>query len=96
MENNLGEVEKAAREKNGWRVIAASRTAAATGLRPNGHIAFMRETAPWDDKRGGTAAWALMENGQVLFHNGHYDLSRQDAMLDFIERAESHARAYGG
>ena len=95
MENIIGAVEKAAREENGWRAIAVSRSPAAEGLRPNGFIAFMRESAPWDDRRGGTAAWArIEETGNIVFIHGNYDLGHKDTLLDFTERTDVHAKAY--
>src|SRR6188508_1798785 len=93
MENALAPVEKAARKTpHGWTVIGLIKHRYSRGLRPGGLIAFVRDVAPFEDKRCGTATYYYREDGEVVFIHGHYDLTRGEALEDLVERAAVFSR----
>lgn len=78
--------EKAAEQ--GWYIIGYNKHRSRSGHVPGGVIAFVRDHAPFDDARCGTAAWGLSDLG-VNFFSGHYDMDREAAILDLAKRMEA-------
>lgn len=85
-------IEQAAREQNGWTVIAVAIT--RTGSTVYGVVAFQHSTP---DDHFGTAELrsddgdAVEFSDTVSFHWGHYDMSRELALKDFAERVTERA-----
>lgn len=87
MENSIAAVETVARMDNGWTVIGLVKLPYRSGRRPCGEVAFARDKAPFEGLRCGTASYYIDETGGVIFYTGHYDLTREDALVDLTERA---------
>lgn len=81
----MSEVARAAREQNGWHVVARSIGPDRRGTVPHGIVLFEREIHPFVDKAFGTAEYAVRESG-ISFYSGHYDLDEEEAAADFGER----------
>lgn len=90
-------VREAALAKNGWDVVNIKTFQANTadGLDANGVVVFDRTSFPElpDSIRYGTARWACechdeegREHGRIRFFSGNYDMSRMDAMIDYVGR----------
>lgn len=84
LNNVMIEVAEAA-SRNGWYVVGYHKERHRDGTVPGGHIAFIRDHAPFEDQRAGTAAWGLSDLG-VHFHSGHYDMTRDVALADLDDR----------
>lgn len=76
-------------DRNGWAVKGITLDEPMAGLNPGGVVVFDRERSPSGRPGGswGTAEWAI-ENGQVSFFSGHYDLTTEEAFADFASRSE--------
>lgn len=87
MTDYMNKVEQTA-GKQGWHVIGFSKDRHSSGTVPSGVIAFVRNVAPFEDARCGTARWAYNGLGDhgILFHGSNYDMSRDEAVEDFTKR----------
>lgn len=95
-EENLGSptvlitvVENAAR-RNKWRVLGSAEAAPTAGYVQHGIALIERDgkTVYDSDVRFATTQWARRGEGVVHFENSNYDMTREDAFADFIERAK--------
>ena len=87
MNDYMNRVEQQA-SAQGWHIIGYTKERHSSGTVPSGVIAFVRAHPVFDDLRCGTARWAdngLGDTG-IMFFNGHYDMSRDDAVEDFTKR----------
>jgi len=90
MTDYMNKVERQA-DRQGWHVIGFSKSRHSPGTVPSGVIAFVRNiNAPEGVGRCGTARWAYNQTGEygIMFFSGNYDMSRDDAMEDFIKRTQ--------
>lgn len=87
--NELTEIEIAAQEQNGWTLLGAVETdPGGDGTVPNGIALIKRHASPFGEGREyGTARWYIQPDG-AGFESGNYDLTREDALADFIDRAK--------
>ena len=67
--------------------IAITVDAGGNGTLPGGHVAYKRTHPTWDDSPYVVHIWYLDPNGTVAYGNGSYDLTFEDALKVFKERA---------
>jgi hypothetical protein len=84
LNNIMIEVAEAAAEK-GWYVVGYHKERSRQGTVPGGHVAVVRDHAPFEDRRCATLGWGLSDIG-VNFFSGHYDLTRDEAIESLNER----------
>lgn len=90
LNDTLKEVADAA-TRQGWHVIGYHKERRRDGHLPGGHIAVVRDHAPFPDRRCSTHAWGLSDIG-VMFLSGHYDLTRDEALESLSERVAERSR----
>ena len=93
-EENLGSptilisVVEAAARKNSWRILGSVEAEPQPGHLQHGHCLVERngKTLFDSDLRFSTHQWVRNPDGSILFNNGVYDMTREDALADFLDR----------
>lgn len=75
-----------ARRRNLWIVWAIVQAKPLEGRLPGGSLMFERDFGPDEARLFGTAGWTV-HRGDISFYMGRYDMTRDEAMADFVERA---------
>jgi hypothetical protein len=92
----LAQVIIDARDQNGWHVIGAVSDRHSDGKRPSGVVSFTQphraqaqREGRWPEGMGicGTARFYVDEDLNTVFYSGMYDLSRDQAQADLLDRA---------
>lgn len=83
--SNLTSVESKAGEM-GWTLIAAEQVhSGGNGYVPHGFALIRREHFPFPGREYATLGWYVQSDG-AFFESGHYDLTLEDARVDFRKR----------
>jgi hypothetical protein len=71
----------------GYRLVLATVMERGDGVLAGGLATVERRECPFEARPYATLRWAVGDDGQAYFYQGHYDLDRGDALADHHARA---------